>query len=349
MTRAIISERMSLALALGLGLALAGHAQAAEPPAAGAACKTPAAKSAKGAGPNGMVWIPGGSFTMGTDQGYRDEKPVRQVKVDGFWIDPHEVTNAQFSQFVEDTGYKTVAEKPPEPIPNAPPELMKPGSAVFKQPGAVASADITQWWHYVPGANWRQPEGPGSSIQGRENHPVVHIAHEDALAYAKWAGRSLPTEAQWEFAARAGAESTFPWGDSLAPEGKHMANTWTGTFPTKNSKADGYVFSAPVGCFPANANGLYDMIGNVWEWTADWYAPGHDARATDNPAGPPKEKSHDRRNPGFPVKVIKGGSYLCAPNYCMRYRPAARHAQDTGLGTNHIGFRTVLNAPGPKS
>jgi len=344
------NNRLVFALALGLGLpfVIAGQTVAAEPRAGAQICQSPPAKSAKGSGPEGMVWIPGGSFGMGTEKAYRDEKPVRQVKVDGFWIDTHEVTNNQFARFVEETGHKTLAEKQPEPFPNAPPELMKPGSAVFKQPGNVVTGDITQWWHYVPGANWRQPEGPGSSIEGRGDHPVVHIAHADAEAYAKWAGRSLPTEAQWEFAARAGAESTFPWGETLAPEGKHMANTWTGTFPTQNSKADGYVFSAPAGCFPPNANGLYDMIGNVWEWTSDWYAPGHDPRATDNPEGPPKDKSHDRRNPGFPVKVIKGGSYLCAPNYCMRYRPAARHAQDTGLGTNHIGFRTVLNAPGPK-
>jgi len=294
-----------------------------------------------------MVWVPGGSFAMGTEKAYRDERPVRQVTVDGFWIDTHEVTNAQFARFVEETGYRTVAEKPPEPIPGAPAEMLKPGSAVFVQPGNVVSGDIRQWWKYLPGANWRHPEGPGSSIEGREHYPVVQIALADAQAYAKWAGRELPTEAQWEFAARGGAASKFPWGEELAPEGKQMANTWTGTFPIENSKADGYVLTAPVQCFPPNGYGLYDMIGNVWEWTADWYAPGHDAGNTDNPKGPAQEASHDRRNPGFPVKVIKGGSYLCAPNYCMRYRPAARHAQDTGLGTNHIGFRTVSNKAGP--
>lgn len=294
-----------------------------------------------------MVWIPGGSFAMGTDKAYRDEGPVRQVRVDGFWIDPHEVTNAQFARFVAETGYRTVAERPPEPIPGAPPEMLKPGSAVFVQPENVVSGNIRQWWQYVPGADWRHPGGPDSSIEGREHHPVVHIALADAQAYAKWAGRELPTEAQWEFAARGGAVSKFPWGDHLAPEGKHMANTWTGVFPTQNTNSDGYILAAPVQCFPPNGYGLYDMIGNVWEWTADWYAPGHETSDTDNPKGPPQKASYDRRNPGFPVKVIKGGSYLCAPNYCMRYRPAARHAQDTGLGTNHIGFRTVSNAPAP--
>ena len=261
-----------------------------------------------------MVWVPGGSFAMGTEQAYRDERPVRQVTVDGFWIDAHEVTNAQFARFVEETGYRTVAERPPEPIPGAPPELLKPGSAVFTQPEKVVSGDIRQWWKYVPGANWRQPEGPGSSIEGRENHPVVHIALADAQAYAKWAGRELPTEAQWEYAARGGTGSKFPWGEELAPGGKQMANTWTGTFPIENSKADGYAMTAPVQCFPPNGYGLYDMIGNVWEWTADWYAPGHDTGATDNPKGPAREAQLRPAQSGLPGQSDQGA----APTFARR-------------------------------
>jgi formylglycine-generating enzyme required for sulfatase activity len=291
-----------------------------------------------------QIWVPGGSFPMGSDRAYPSERPMRRVRVDGFWIDAQEVTNRQFAKFVTETGYVTAAERTPEPLPNAPPEMLKPGSSVFVQPERVTSQDIRQWWRYVPGANWRHPEGPESTFKGRDDYPVVHIAFEDAMAYAKWAGRELPTEAQWEFAARAGSTSRYPWGEELAPQGKHKANTWTGTFPVKNTKADGYPRAAPVGCYEPNELGLYDMIGNVWEWTLDWYVAGHNADERDNPKGPPEQSSFDRRQPGFPVKVVKGGSYLCAPNFCARFRPAAREAQDTGLGTNHIGFRTVRNA-----
>lgn len=314
-------------------------------------CLPPASTPSTSTNTQNMVWVEGGSFAMGDDEIYADEGPVRDVRVDGFWIDSHEVTNAQFAAFVEATAYVTVAERQPssEDFPNAPLELLKPGSAVFQLPDRLTSGDILQWWLYVPGADWRHPAGPASSLAGLEDYPVVHIAFEDATAYADWAGRDLPTEAQWEFAARGGASSDYPWGDQLAPGGTHMANTWQGTFPIQNDVQDGYTGRAPVQCFPPNGFGLYDMIGNVWEWTADRYAPLHDTAADDNPTGPMEAASYDPANPGVAVRVIKGGSFLCAPNYCMRYRPAARHAQDTGLGTDHIGFRTVLNAPGPGS
>lgn len=313
------------------------------------ACVPPESSPSNNSNDDGMIWISGGSFTMGADETYADEGPARSVRVNGFWIDPHEVTNAQFATFVEATGYTTLAERKPTAadFPNAPPELLKPGSAVFQLPDQLSSQDILQWWLFVPGADWRHPAGPESTLEGLEDYPVVHVAFEDAVAYATWAGRDLPTEAQWEYAARGGTSSDYPWGDQLAPGGAHMANTWQGTFPIQNKAQDGYAGRAPVQCFPANSFGLHDMIGNVWEWTADRYAPSHDPAATDNPKGPPAGASYDPSNPGLPVRVIKGGSFLCAPNYCMRYRPAARHAQDTGLGTDHIGFRTVLNEPGP--
>ncbi len=292
-----------------------------------------------------QVWIEGGTFSMGSEDVYREEGPIHEVTVDGFWIDTHEVTNAQFASFVEEMGYVTVAERQPKPedLHGAPSEMIKPGSAVFIPP--TQGGRITSWWTYVPGANWKHPEGPDSNIKGKENYPVVHIAFEDAQAYAKWAKRELPTEAQYEFVARSKREKEkYAWGgNELAPNGKYLANTWQGYFPINNSKEDGYEGIAPVGCFDANDYGAHDLIGNVWEWTANWYAPQHNPKDQSNPTGPSKEQSYDKKNEGFPVRVIKGGSYLCAPNYCMRYRPAARHAQDTGLGVNHIGFRTVLN------
>lgn len=293
-----------------------------------------------------QVWIEGGEFRMGDDNTYREEGPARNVRVDGFWIDAHEVTNAQFAAFVADTGYVTVAERPKsaQDFPGAGPEMLKPGSVTFTPPDI--SRPFDSWWSYTPGADWRHPEGPASSIEGRDNYPVVQVAFEDAQAYAEWAGRALPTEAQFEYAARSKRDGEhYAWGgDSLTPAGRHMANTWQGLFPVQNTAADGHSGLAPVGCYPANDWQVYDLIGNAWEWTQDWYAPSHDAAASDNPTGPPAEKSFDPANAGFPVRVIKGGSFLCAPNYCKRYRPAARHAQDTGLGTGHIGFRTVLNS-----
>jgi sulfatase modifying factor 1 len=291
-----------------------------------------------------QVWVEGGMFSMGSEEFYREEGPIHEVTVDGFWIDSHEVTNSQFAKFVDETGYITVAERQPniDEIPNAPTEMLKPGSAMFTPPNA--GGQITSWWTYVPGANWKHPNGPDSSIEGMKFYPVVHVAFEDAQSYAKWAGRELPTEAQYEFAARSKREkNAFAWdGNEIAPNGKYMANTWQGFFPLNNSKEDGYAGIAPAGCYDANQYGAHDLIGNVWEWTANWYAPFHNRKDQNNPKGPNQEQSFDKNNPGFPVRVIKGGSYLCAPNFCMRYRPAARHAQDTGLGANHIGFRTVL-------
>lgn len=289
------------------------------------------------------VWVPASEFVMGDDKTYPEEAPAHRVRIDGFYIDAHEVTNKQFRKFVEETGHVTLAEKSPPPIKGAPPEMSLPGSIVFTAPKSAEAP--RKWWSYVPGANWRRPEGPGSSIEGKENYPVVHIAFEDALAYAKWAGRSLPTEAQFELAARSAKDQeTFAWGgDEVAPKGEHLANTWQGLFPLKDTGEDGFRGIAPVGCFRPNSYKAYDLIGNVWEWTANWYAPYHDPNDDMNPKGPSEKNSYDARNPGFPVKVLKGGSFLCAKDFCVRYRPAARHAQDTGLGTSHIGFRTVRN------
>ncbi len=294
-----------------------------------------------------QVWIEGQTFTMGADDAYPEEGPAHPVELDGFWMDVHEVTNAQFRAFVDATGYVTVAERQPDPamMPGAPPDLLKPGSVLFTPPGEGGT--LTNWWSYVPGTSWRHPEGPDSDLTGKDHFPVVHIAYEDAAAYAGWKGRSLPTEAQFELAARSGrAGEIYAWGgDDLAPDGVHRANTWQGVFPVLDAGEDGHVGAAPVGCYDANDYGVYDLIGNVWEWTSDWYVPAHNPSDTTNPTGPAEEDSFDRQNAGFPVKVIKGGSFMCAPNYCMRYRPAARHAQDTGLGTGHIGFRTVSVMP----
>lgn len=291
----------------------------------------------------GEVWIPGSKYTMGDENAYPEEAPAHEVELDGFWIDAHEVTNKQFAKFVKETGYITLAERIPEPIEGAPAEMLKPGSAVFSPP--AHGQPIKQWWKYVIGANWKHPAGKGSSIKGKENYPVVHISFEDALAYAKWAGRELPTEAQYELAARSSLEKeTYAWGGrEVVPKGVHKANTWQGMFPTVDTGDDGFKGISPVGCFDANAYKAYDLIGNVWEWTANWYAPGHNPSDNKNPKGPKQSDSYDAFNMNFPVRVLKGGSFLCAKDYCVRYRPAARHAQDTGMGTNHIGFRTVRN------
>ena len=301
-------------------------------------------------GPPGMVWIAGGSFTMGSNKFYREEGPARRASVSGFWIDRHEVTNAQFAAFVAATGYKTVAERGlnAKDYPNLPPEALVPGSMVFVEPAKNARIrmDITEWWRYVPGADWRHPAGPGSSIAGKENHPVVHIAYADAEAYAQWLGRSLPTEAEWEFAARGGIDGAdYTWGDEPNPDGQWMANSWQGFFPFEDDGSDGYHGTAPVGCFPQNGYGLFDMIGNVWEWATDWYRADHDAVA--NGAVNPKGPAEMSATVGGPVRVIKGGSWLCSPNFCARYRPAARQPQEADLGASNIGFRTVLRAPAP--
>ena len=301
-----------------------------------------------GEGPTaGMVEVAGGTFTMGSADQRPEERTPHRVTVSDFWIDRHEVTNAQFARFVEATGYVTVAERGLDPAehPGIPPELLVPGSMVFSQPEQVAGLDdAMQWWRYVPEANWRQPTGPGSSIEGLDNHPVVQIAFEDAQAYAEWASLRLPTEAEWEYAARGGLDgATYVWGDTYDPVDGWKANTWQGAFPLENQKLDDYWGTAPVGCFAPNGYGLYDMAGNVWEYTSDWWVPGLPEVAQTDPQGPPVELAARFSHPAVgPQRVVKGGSWLCAPNYCARYRPAGRQPQDMGLGTNHIGFRTVL-------
>ena len=302
-----------------------------------------------------MVWIPGGTFLMGSDHHYPEEGPTHAVTMSGFWMDTSTVTNAQFQRFVEETDYVTVAERQPDlrEYPGALPELLVPGSAVFQQPPhRVDLRNPGNWWIYVPGANWQNPEGPGSSLKGRRNHPVVHVAYEDVLAYAAWAGKELPTEAQWECAARGGVEgAVYTWGNAFAPSGKLMANTWQGEFPWQNLVTDGYQRTAPVGSFPPNGYGLYDMAGNVWEWTTDWYQERHPANATRaccvpvNPRGGTREQSVDpaQAELSIPRKVLKGGSFLCAPNYCLRYRPAARIPETIDTSTCHISFRCVVN------
>jgi formylglycine-generating enzyme required for sulfatase activity len=292
----------------------------------------------------GMTFVHGGTFKMGSERHQPEERFVHMVRVDGFWIDRHEVTNAQFKQFVDATGHVTLAERglDPKSNPGVDKELLAPGSVVFAAPNNPRQNG--QWWRYMSGANWRQPAGPGSSIAGKDNHPVVHIAYEDALAYAQWRGHGLPTEAQWEFAARGGRDGEDDWSSAFDAEGKPIANTWQGIFPVLNSKDDGYEGTAPVGCFKPNGYGLYDMIGNVWEWTSDWYRAGHSREPKINPAGPEKA-SLIVASGQPPSRVIKGGSHLCALNYCARYRPAARQAQEVNLSAGHVGFRTVLNKP----
>ncbi|MFN4896156.1 MAG: formylglycine-generating enzyme family protein [Pseudomonadota bacterium] len=296
----------------------------------------------------GMVYIPGGEFVMGSKH-FGDAVPAHRVRVEGFWIDQTEVTNAQFAAFQRATGYITVAERTPraEDFPGAPPENLVAGSVTFQPPKEpVALNNHLRWWNYTVGANWRRPEGPNSNISQRMNHPVVHIAWEDANAYAKWAGKRLPTEAEWEYAARGGlAEQDYAWGDSFQVSGKFMANTFQGHFPDSNSKADGYHSTAPVKSFPPNGYGLYDMAGNVWEWVADWYRADYyltlanNGQVTLNPQGP--SNSHDPYEPGVAKRVMKGGSYLCTDQYCARYMPGGRGKGDPSTGTNHLGFRLV--------
>ncbi|HEU4782563.1 MAG TPA: formylglycine-generating enzyme family protein [Ktedonobacterales bacterium] len=308
----------------------------------------------------GMVWIPGGAFQMGSSDFYPDEAPIHHATVDGFWMDAYSVTNERFACFVHETKYVTVAERPlnPADYPGAAPELLVPGSLVFHQPdGPVNLNDPSQWWAYVPGADWRHPYGPGSAIKGREKHPVVHVAYEDAAAYATWAGKELPTEAEWEFAARGGLEGkVYPWGDEFMPGGKLMANTWRGEFPWQNIRMGRHPKAMPVGSFAPNGYGLYDMAGNVWEWTSDWYQPRHAGDPVKacctphNPRGGSMEQSYDLSQPDvrIPRKALKGGSYLCAPNYCLRYRPAARSPEMVDTSTCHIGFRCIVR-PQPGS
>jgi formylglycine-generating enzyme required for sulfatase activity len=314
-------------------------------------------KAATAAEP-GMVWIPGAEFAMGTDDpnAWPDERPAHRVRVDGFWMDRTEVTNAQFRAFVAVTGYVTTAEKPPsleEIMSQSPPgtepppkENLVPGSLVFTPPsGRVNLDDFSQWWKWTPGASWRHPEGPGSNLDGRDNHPVVQVSWDDANAYARWAGKRLPTEAEWEFAARGGLDGkTYVWGDAPPTDMPARANIWQGDFPHRNTATDGFERTAPVESFAANPFGLYDMAGNVWEWCADWYDRDVFGRravgaVVVNPTGP--AQSSDPTRPYARQRVQRGGSFLCNDSYCSRYRPSARHGCTPDTGMSHVGFRCV--------
>jgi sulfatase modifying factor 1 len=308
----------------------------------------------------GTVWIQEGTFLMGTNdkESFPNERPAHLVQVQGFWMDEHDVTNAEFSKFVEATGYVTTAERKvdwEELKKEVPPGTPKPddsalaaGALVFTPTaGPVPLNDLSAWWRWVHGANWRHPEGPDSSILGKENHPVVQVSWLDAVAYAQWAGKRLPTEAEWEFAARGGLESKrYVWGDEFKPGGKHMANTWQGIFPVTNTAEDGFVGTSPVGSFPANGYGLYDMAGNVWQWCSDWYRVDTNMEAATknvcrDPRGP--TESYDPGDPYAPKRVVKGGSFLCNPSYCESYRPSARRGTSPDTGSSHTGFRCVIS------
>jgi formylglycine-generating enzyme len=311
--------------------------------------------------PIGMKWVPGGEFVMGTDdvRSFPNERPAHRVRVDGFWMDEHPVTNAQFRAFVDATKYVTTAEQTPEweelrkqlppGTPRPPDSTLVAGSLVFVPPNySVPLDDLSQWWRWTPGASWREPEGPGSSIAGRDAHPVVHVSWDDALAYAKWAGGRLPTEAEWEFAARGGLSGKrYSWGDEVHPPDRHerhMANTFQGHFPDRQTAEDGFAGTSPVRSFPANGYGLFDVAGNVWQWTSDWYRPDTFVeRATqglcENPSGP--TSAFDPADPYLPKRVIKGGSFLCHESYCESYRPSARRGTSPDSGSSHIGFRIV--------
>lgn len=321
-----------------------------------------------GAAPAGMVWIPGGEFSMGTvdptpeicggPDVMLDARPVHRVRVRGFWMDTHEVTNAEFARFVAATGYVTLAERPldPKDFPGVPRDQLAAGSVVFMP--NIRSQGVLSWWEFRRGAFWRQPEGPGSDLRGREQHPVVHVAFPDAEAYAKWAGKRLPTEAEWEFAARGGrAGAAYTWGETPPGEDGWHANTWQGKFPQRDEASDGFRGAAPVGKFAANGYGLHDMAGNVWEWCSDWYRPDEferrawdGAAIVDDPRGPAERESFDPAEPGMPKRVQRGGSFLCTDQYCTRYRLGSRGKGDPNTGSVHVGFRCVRDeAPGGKT
>lgn len=314
---------------------------------------------------DGMVWIPGGEFLMGTEdnESYEHEHPAHRVKVDGFWMDETEVTNEQFKVFVNATNYVTVAERTPDweelraqlppDTPKPADSLLVPGALVFTPPdGPVMLNDYSQWWRWLRGADWKHPEGPESNLEGRSNHPVVHIAYEDAQAYCSWSGKRLPTEAECEFASRGGQEQQrYGWGNDMTSNGKFMANTFQGSFPNKNIKEDGFEGTSPVKSFPSNAYGLYDIIGNVWEWTSDWYDVRYygvlaNAGLSVNPEGP--EKPFDPNEPYAMKRVTKGGSFLCASNYCVNYRPSARQSTAFDSGSSNLGFRCVKSSAAKK-
>lgn len=304
----------------------------------------------------GMVWIPGGTFWMGSDDHYAEERPAHQVVVDGFWMDSHEVTVAEFRRFVKDTGYVTTAEGQPDAddFPDADPQLLVAGSMVFTPPaGRIPLDDYRRWWSYVPQANWQRPEGPGSNVGNRNRHPVTHVSYFDACAYAQWAGKSLPTEAEWEFAARGGLDrAVYVWGDEREPHRRPGGNVWQGNFPWENLEEDGYAGTSPVGRFRPNGYGLYDMAGNVWEWTRDRFTPSHgDSGKNVAPTSPccipnnpvQEAAAADAAVEPYPRRVVKGGSHLCSPNYCDRYRPAARQGHTEDASTGHIGFRCITH------
>ncbi|MDB5946696.1 MAG: Sulphatase-modifying factor protein [Ramlibacter sp.] len=303
----------------------------------------------------GMRWIPGGTFLMGSEAFYPEEAPVRRVHVDGFWIDEVPVTNAMFAAFVAATKHRTLAETPlhPRDYPHADAATLRAGSLLFVPPAEpVSLANPAHWWTWCVGADWRHPYGPQSTLAGLEDHPVVHVAWQDAAAYAEWAGKSLPTEAEWELAARGGLEARdYAWGDELEPEGRLLANYWHGEFPWRNSLADGFLRTSPVRTFPPNGFGLHDVIGNVWEWTSDWYLPASALAgngpacgcAARNPRGGSQDASREPLDPSSRLgrRVLKGGSHLCSPDHCRRYRPAARYPQPIDTTTSHVGFRCV--------
>lgn len=324
-----------------------------KPQAAAAGGERPclAARAAPAPAPStaGMVLVKGGEYLQGAAPARREEGPPRATKVGSFWIDRTEVTNADFARFVAATGYVTLAEKPldPKAYPTLSGDQLKPSAIVFV--GAKTPDDGPgQWWQVVQGADWRHPEGPGSSIAGKDDHPVVQIAYDDALAYARWLGRSLPTEAEWEYAARGGLkDAAYTWGNQPLDMKKPQANVWQGPFPQSDAGTDGYkAETAPVGCFAPNGYGLVDMAGNVWEWTKDWYAPNLDPTQIVDPVGPTEREAYLPSTPDEKRRVIKGGSFLCADNFCFRYRPPAREAGPTDTGSDHVGFRTVLRVEG---